>query len=117
LSAIARIRSYYRTLGPQAPAYFGPWSSVGDDAAEALAMLAVRRRWWVGLFTMASMVAVVNSFVAGAGVALLVVNILGERQVALAVLCGAAFVLALLGGFYRYQDHRYRAFKPPKPPR
>ena len=28
-----------------------------------------------------------------------------------------AFALALLGGFYRYQDHRYRAFKPPKPPR
>jgi hypothetical protein len=117
LSAIARVRSYYRTLGPQAPAFFGPWSSVGDDAAEALAMLAVRRRWWLGLFTMASMVAVVNSFVAGAGVALLLVNTLGERRVALAVLCGAAFALALLGGFYRYQDHRYRAFKPPRPPR
>lgn len=61
---IALIREYYATLHPSAPAFFG---SVGPSGA----VLGVRYRTSSILFTMASMIIVVNSILAGASVALI----------------------------------------------
>ena len=115
LAGIARIRGYYRTLGPQAPYYFGMWDGrqqAPDDHAEALAMMAVESRLRPGLFTLASMVAVINSIVAGVGVGLLVCEVLGHGWIGLAVPVGVVVVAALLRAFYRYQDQRYRHVVP-----
>jgi hypothetical protein len=58
------IRQYYAALAPVAPPYFG----VGDSPA---AHHSVRYGRWSFLFTMASMVIVVNSVLGGATIALL----------------------------------------------
>lgn len=59
------------------------------------------------LFTMASMIAVANSIVAGAGVTL-AFRQMGGGAVALVV--GAVVVCTFLGGFLWYQNGRYQAF-------
>jgi hypothetical protein len=58
------IRQYYAALAPVAPPYFG----VGDQAAPHH---SVRYGRWSFLFTMGSMVIVVNSVLGGATIALL----------------------------------------------
>lgn len=110
-SGMARIRRYYRTLSPEAGLYILDWGAGEDETAEAVATLSVahRRDWLIGFFTIASMVAAINSIVAGAGIALLTVGILGDDHVVLAVLLGALIALAHTGTFYAYQRRRYRA--------
>jgi hypothetical protein len=68
LAGMARIRGYYRTLTPEAADYFaaegGPWP-------EARKTPALRLGFFIAFIaTIASMVAFINSIVAGAGVAL-----------------------------------------------
>ncbi|MFG3708668.1 hypothetical protein ACGF7U_28615 [Micromonospora sp. NPDC047670] len=112
LAKIANIRAYYRTLSPQAPAFFAPWGATGaDGATEALATLGVRRSWRTGLFTMASMVAAVNSFVAGVGVALAWVWITDRAQTLVALPLGLLAAIAGMSGFLLYQDRRYKALE------
>jgi hypothetical protein len=116
LAGIARIRGYYRTLVPEASEYFAPWGQIEQDrAAEALASLARRRSLLTGLGTSASMVAWVNSIVAGVGVALLCVRALDQDDTVIAVLVGLAAGLIWLTGFHAYQSYRYRIFQPPRP--
>ena len=114
LTAIARIRSFCRTLGPTAALYF---PSPGDSDDEALYRITASPQpkrppngKWMGaksLFTMASMIAVPNSIVAGAGVTL-AFRQMGSGAVAFVV--GALVVCTFLGAFLWYQNGRYQAF-------
>ena len=78
LAGIARIRRYYRTLSPDAAVYFaarhGRWPEGHSDPALHLGRLMAF------LSTSASMIAFINSVVAGVGVALLVADLLGADQ-------------------------------------
>jgi hypothetical protein len=114
LAGIARIRAYYRTLTPDGAGYFAPWGGLdGDDVGQALAALSRRRGWLTGLGTAASMVAAVNSVVAGTGIALAIVAAAGGRdQVVPATLAGLTGAAALYAAFLRYQDRRYRSLDP-----
>jgi hypothetical protein len=63
---------------------------------------------FVGLITTtASMIAFINSIVAGVGVALLAGGLFREQRTLLASLIGAGVALLLMGGFYVYQKWRY----------
>jgi hypothetical protein len=116
VTRIAHIRSFYRTLSPDAAAYF-PSSIRGESAADGTPTAARQptstkrvRQPWMGaksLFTMASMIAVPNSIVAGAGVTLGLTQ-LSARPVGFVV--GSMVVVASLGTFYWYQNRRFQAF-------
>ena len=105
LNDIARIRKYYRTLAPEAEEQFsvesGRWP-------ENQAWPALQMGRFVGfLTTTASMVAFINSIVAGVGVALLAGRLLRENQTLLGSLIGAAVALVLMAAFLAYQKWRY----------
>jgi hypothetical protein len=112
---IAHIRSFYRTLSPDAAAYF-PGTTTGGAGEAATPVSAAQptpanrtRRPWIGtkaLFTMASMIAVPNSIVAGVGVTLATTQ-LTTRPAAFVI--GSIVVLTALGTFYWYQNLRYQA--------
>jgi hypothetical protein len=103
LAGIARIHAHYRTLSPEAAAFFPEMG--GDVPAAGLAVMGLRRRRLLALFTAASMVSAINSVVAGVGVALWVTRV-APRPVAIGAgaLVGALFATA----FLVYQDRRYR---------
>lgn len=114
-TAMARIRGYYRQLSPRAAAYIVPWAGAAEDdptsAAAATLGIGNRRDWLVGFFTIAMMIASINSIVTGAGVALLVAQVL---PLGVAIGAGLLVAAAHLVLFFRYQRHRYRA-RPPLP--
>lgn len=110
LSRIAEIRAHYRTLSPQGARYFRPWGT-GSGAGEALATMEVRRSWQVGLFTTASMIAAVNSLVAGVGVALAIMWATTAAPTAVAVLAGLVVAIGVMAAFLLYQDRRYKAME------
>jgi hypothetical protein len=104
LDGIARIRGYYRTLGPDAARHFAPengrWPEVDSPALRLGPLLAF-------LGTTASMIAFINNIVAGAGIALFirVLSPSAPRWMdAAAGIVGTA-VLTLL--FYAYQRWRF----------
>ena len=103
LAGIARIRAHYRTLSPEGAAFFPEMG--GDVPAAGLAVMGLRRRRLLALFTAANMVSAINSVVAGVGVALWVTR-LAPRPVAIGAgaLVGALFAVA----FLVYQNRRYR---------
>jgi hypothetical protein len=106
LTSIARIRRYYRTLTPEAADYFaaerGRWP-------ETQVTPALRLGTFIAFITtIASMVAVINSIVAGAGVALLAGDRLGDGQRGHALGLGVAIALALMVAFLTYQRWRFR---------
>jgi hypothetical protein len=107
LRSMARVRRYYAGLAPEAQAFFG---SEQNDVGEALTFLAVGTRRSAWLYTIATMIAVVNSTVAGAGATLLVAHLAGgpERALGLELGCGVAVGLLLVAAFLVYQDRRYR---------
>jgi len=104
LTGIAAIRNYYRGIGPEAARLFsaqrGRWPEVVSPAQRLGSILAF-------LGTTASMIAVINSIVAGATVALLVNA--AEPSIAdsacAAVGLFTAFLSSLL--FYAYQRWRF----------
>ncbi len=105
LKGIARIRQYYRTLAPEAVDQF---SAESGRWPETQAWPALRMGPFVGFITTtASMVAFINSIVAGVGVALLAGGLLREKQTLLASLIGAGVALALMAAFLVYQKWRY----------
>jgi len=103
LASIQRIRAYYSTLLPGAEVYFP--MPTGKRAPNEL--LEIGRQWsWRGvLFTTSSAVAVVNSIVAGSGIALAVdlLAFTGTEAIVIGVI--AAVVMVLLHG--SYQMRRY----------
>jgi hypothetical protein len=105
LNGIARIRQYYRTLTPEAAEHFSPESGRWP---ENQAWPALHMGPTVGLITTtASMVAFLNSIVAGVGVAMLVGGLLGEKRTVVVTLIGAGVALALMALFFLYQKWRY----------
>jgi hypothetical protein len=107
LRGIARIRGYYRTLTPEAAVYFsaesGRWPEV--HAAPPL---------WYGvpvalLTTAATMIAFINSIVAGTGVTLLASSLFRGDHTRLAFGLGAVVTVILMTAFLAYQRWRYRA--------
>jgi hypothetical protein len=105
LSSIARIRRYYRTLGPAAAEHFSPESGRWP---ENQSWPALHTGPFMGLITTtASMVAFLNSIVAGVGVAMLAGGLLREKRTVVASLIGAGVALVLMALFFVYQKWRY----------
>jgi hypothetical protein len=105
LNAIARIRQYYRTLSPEAEEQF---SSQSGRYPENQNWPALQMGPFVGFITTtASMVAFMNSIVAGVGVALLADGLLREKRIVI----GAAVALVLMAAFFVYQKWRYDSAK------
>jgi hypothetical protein len=109
LGGIARIRTYYRTLGADAELHFaarhGRWPEVASPATRFGPVFAF-------FGTTASMVAVINNIVGGACVALfigLLAPSAPRRVDAAAGVLGAVVLTAL---FYAYQRWRFREFDP-----
>jgi hypothetical protein len=140
LRRIAHIHRYYRGLLPEAPAYFAPLGSFGttttstsarssdprgdpdpdragaeEEHRAALAMLAIPRRrdLLTGLFSIAAMVAAINSIVGGAGVALLATKLLGATQELLAVVLGVLAAIGIMAVSLAYQQSRYQVVVAP----
>jgi hypothetical protein len=109
LAGIARIRRYYRTLSPDAAMYFaarhGRWPEGNSDPALRLGPLMAF------LSTSASMIAFINSVVAGVGVALLAGDLLGADQTVWAMSLGVALAVALIAAFVAYERWRFRIFE------
>ncbi|MDN4640817.1 hypothetical protein QCD70_11235 [Agreia sp. PsM10] len=107
LDAIQRIRAVYATLLPGAAKYFP--RPVGPHAPNEMLPIG-RRRSWVGVFfTTATAIAVVNSMVAGAGVAIIVVQSTQLPTPSILIGLGTAALLAVLHGLY--QEYRYAALR------
>jgi len=103
LQGIARIRAYYRTLGPEAARLFSPqhgrWPETEDPAL----------RLGLGLAhfgTTASMIAVINNAVAGAGIAFLVRFLSPSAPYWVPGVAGVVGALVLTWLFYAYQRWR-----------
>jgi hypothetical protein len=97
LNRITRIRNYYGKMHPDAAALFGV--SGGKD------MRAVRYRSSSMLFTMASMIILVNSVLGGATVALSLVLTLGLATPTAALLGGTVGIVIVCVSLL-YQRHR-----------
>jgi hypothetical protein len=111
LSSMARIRRYYADLAPEAGQFFG---TGGDNPESVLSARAARRGRWNELFTIGSMVAVINSVVGSVGATLLAAYLLGgfDRSAAAALGVGLLAGLSLVTAFAVYQHRRYRAVAP-----
>ena len=100
---IAKIRRFYRTLGPPADVLFevplGRWPEGKLDSGHVIGNL-------LGLLTTAaSMIACVNGFIGGAGLALLVYNLV-PTSMTISVFAGAVFVVGQVATAYAYQTWR-----------
>jgi hypothetical protein len=107
LDGIAHIRAYYRTLGPDAARYFtresGRWPEVESPALRLGPMLAF-------LGTTATMIAVINNVVAGAGIALITRLLSPSAPRWMDVAAGIVAALLLTLVFYVYQRWRFNEF-------
>jgi hypothetical protein len=110
LRGIARIRGYYRTLTPDAAVYFSPESGRWPEAH------ATPPLWYDArlalLTTAATMIAFINSIVAGASVTLLVNGLFGGDRIVVAITAGIATAAGLVAVFLAYQQRRYVAAAP-----
>lgn len=104
LTGIARIRGYYRTLGPEAARHFAPeygrWPEMEPPALRFGSALAF-------FGTTASMIAVINNVVAGVGVALLARFLSPSAPSWVGAVVGIAGALILTWLFYAYQRWRF----------
>ena len=104
LRGIARIRGYYRTLGPEAARQFSAeWRRWPE--AETPSLQLGRALAFFG--TTASMIAVINNVVAGAGVSLLARYLDPSAPAWMAAAAGIVGALVLTRLFYRYQRWRF----------
>jgi hypothetical protein len=107
LAGIARIRRYYRSLSPEAEAHFaarlGRWPEGPEPSLGLGAFIAY-------LGTTATMIAFVNSVVAGAGVALVVDAIADTYVLAVEVVAAVVTVAVLFALYLAFQRWRFRAF-------
>jgi len=109
LTGIARIRSYYRSLGPEAAVHFSANTGRWPEAVKSTPALRLGR-WLAFLGTTASMIAVTNSILAGVGVTILAKNLLDKTHGWLAILIGIASAVLLTVAFLVYQRWRFRQF-------
>lgn len=105
LAGIARIRSYYRSLGPEAAEYFaadkGRWPEAKTSPALQIGPL------FAHFGTTASMIAMINNVLAGAGVVLLARSLLARDRAWLAFPIGIAATVLLTLIFLAYQRWRF----------
>ena len=106
LTGIARIRRYYRTLTPDASIHFA--EGTGRWPEEKSPPSQVHGRFASLLGTTAAMIALVNSFVAGAVVTLGVGALLGSEHLAVALSSGVVAAVSQMVGFLSYQRWRFR---------
>jgi hypothetical protein len=108
LTGIAHIRAYYRTLTPEAGEYFaarrGRWPEASSEPSLGLGLVVAH------FTTSASMIAVINSVVAGTGVAILAGDVLTNHRTVLAVTLGAVVALILIAAFLAYERWRFSLF-------
>jgi hypothetical protein len=98
LRRMERIRAYYAALAPLAPPYFEADDSVAGNKG-------VRYSRWSFLFTMASMVIVVNSVLGGSAVAL-VCDMAIKAPLPAATAAGVAAGIVILVLSLRYEHRR-----------
>jgi hypothetical protein len=107
LTGIARIRGYYRTLGPEAARYFaskhGRWPEEEPPALRFGPALAF-------FGTTASMIAVINNVVAGVGIALLTRFLGLSASSWVDAVAGIAGGLMLTWLFYGYQRWHFEDY-------
>jgi hypothetical protein len=104
LDGIARIRGYYRTLGPEAARHFSPESGRWPEVESP----ALRFGPGLAFFgTTASMIAVINNAVAGVGIALFVRFLSPSASSWLGAAAGIVGALVLTWLFYAYQRWRF----------
>jgi hypothetical protein len=110
LTGIARIRAYYRTLGPESARHFAPkygrWPEVEPPALRFGPALAF-------FGTTASMIAVINNVVAGVGMALLTRFLRPTAPSWVSTVAGIAVALILTWLFYAYQRWRFDDYDAP----
>lgn len=108
LRGIARIRGYYRTLGPEAArqfsAEYGRWPEVEGPALRLGRSLAF-------FGTTASMIAVLNNVVAGVGITLLTRSLSPAAPYWVDAVAGIAGALGLTWLFYLYQRWRFDEYE------
>lgn len=104
LAAIAHIRAFYRGLGPGAAQQFsaerGRWPEIKSLAERLGPVLAF-------FGTTATMIAVINNVVAGAGCALLLHFLAPATPRWMNAMAGVLIALMLTGAFYAYQRWRF----------
>jgi hypothetical protein len=98
---INRIRHLYVELAPQVKAYF--ILSTHDDTLGIFR----RARWWQSFLTLAGMIAVIHSILAGAFTGLLVAQLFA-LSLPLSVTAGAGVFLVVLVVHQRYQQAQWR---------
>jgi hypothetical protein len=107
LTGIARIRAYYRSLGPEAARQFtaedGRWPEASSPALRLGPTLAF-------LGTTASMIAATNNVVAGAGAALLMHSFWPKAPTWACAGLGVAITIVLTLAFYAYQRWRFNDY-------
>jgi hypothetical protein len=104
LDGIARIRAYYRTLGPLGAHHFSPESGRWPEAESP----ALRLGPTLAFFgTTASMIAVINNVVAGVGIALLTRWLIPSAPSWAGTASAVTGALALTWLFYAYQRWRF----------
>jgi hypothetical protein len=108
LTGIARIRGYYRSLGPEAARHFAPehgrWPEVEPPALRLGRALAF-------FGTTASMIAVINNVVAGVGIALLTRFLSPSAPPWADAIAGIGAALILTWLFYTYQRWRFADYE------
>ena len=104
LRQMQRIRSYYRTLVPEAEQFFGQ-AAEEERISAAMATVGLRGRPAAMLFTGASVVAAINAIVGGIGVALLVARV-GSLKASAAMAVGITAAVVLFGLHLLYQQQR-----------
>jgi hypothetical protein len=110
LTGIARIRGYYRTLTPEAATLFAAETGRWPEARSAPALGLGTILAFLG--TTASMIAFINSVVAGVGIALAVIALAGDDQVGLGLVSGVASVAILMAVFLAYERWRFGRVEP-----
>lgn len=97
---INRIRHLYQEHAPEMRPYF--ILSAHDDNASVMGNMAMRAGWWQTFLSMAGMIAVITSVIAGAFAALLL-SALFSFPVGVVVVVGIATFLASVALLQRYQ--------------
>lgn len=101
---IAKIRSYYRTLGEDAGAYFA--EKLGRWPENAGMNPAIRLGAFLGYWTSAaSMTAALTALIGGAGLTLLL-RLVAHLDLTWSLLAAAMLAFVLLYAFHRYQKLR-----------
>jgi len=105
LTGIARIRAYYRTLNAEAAEFFAPETGRWPEAEPPDVQLGPV---FAFMSTAASVLALINSLVGGAGVAMLASSLLGRDRRTLAILLGVAAVAVFMALFLVYERWRFQ---------